>query len=172
MKPSLRTFALAISSLMALSSSAFAVGAIEGTVRGPDGKPMAKADIKLETLAGKLPAQVVKTDGAGRYRFSNVADASYRVTVMNGNQILGFIEGVRPATPAAKRVEFDIRKAAAGQTAKKAKHLVWVPSATGSHMGGKWVEDGDDANSDNVKKVNGNEIKKYQQDFRRPDGGG
>jgi len=157
----IRATALAITSLLTLSASAFAVGAIEGVVRGADGKALQSTDVKLQ-LVGKSAGQVVKTDTAGRYRFNSVADGIYRVTVMSGNRILGFIEGVKPAAPTAKRVEFDIKPAAAGQPAKKAKHMVWVPAQTGSNMGGRWVEDGDDANADHVEKKSGNAIRKYQ----------
>ena len=43
------------------------------------------------------------------------------------------------------------------QLEKKGKHMVWVPSGTGSHIGGSWVEvdDGGSANAGalNVKRA-------------------
>jgi len=39
------------------------------------------------------------------------------------------------------QLNFDFKQTSqAGNIAKGGKHMVWVPSRTGSHIGGNWVE--------------------------------
>ena len=66
----------------------------------------------------------------------------------------------------ATQLNFDLKPAAASQAsagAKKGKHMVWMPPATGSHTGGRWVEVPDGASepgSLNVKKASAEELQR------------
>jgi hypothetical protein len=137
--------------------------AIEGAVRGPDGKALKGADVRLESKTKGALAQTTKTDTSGRYQFSKLSVGKYRITVLSGSQVQGFIDNVNTSTSKARKVDFDIKGRVAGQP-KKAKHLVWVPNGTGTHIGGRWVEvdDGGNAEPDalNVKKVSGQELER------------
>lgn len=168
----LRGIALA-GSLLAMVD--WAAGAsIEGTVRGPDGKPWQGVDVKLESKSSTAP-QMAKTNGSGKYVFNNLGNTDiYSVTVMQGKQTKAFMQNVKAGSP--KRLDFDVKQAAAGQAAKKAKHMVWVPADTGSHIGGRWVEatdDGANASGQNIERKSGESIKHtttYDNPNPRPGG--
>lgn len=161
-------FAWSISLVVAVSASVASAAGIQGTVRGPDGKPAQGLDVRLEPKTGK--AQATKTDKGGHYSFANLTSGSYKVTVMSAGLIKAFMDGVAPASP--KRLDFDLKLAAAGKPAKKARHLVWVPAETGTNIGGRWVEE-DDANipsADRVGKMSGEGLRRIQDRSANPPG--
>lgn len=148
-----------------MAISCFAQGpTIEGTVRGANGKPLKGMDVRLEAKGSKSNPATTKTDAAGNYHFANVERGVYRVTVLSGNAVQGFIDNVQGGSAASRRVDFDIKPNAADQKAsggKKAKHLVWVPESTGSHIGGHWVEVDDSgaaAGSERVEQKSANSV--------------
>jgi hypothetical protein len=126
---------LFLSSMLALGPLvAGQTSAIEGTVRGADGKPLKAADVRLD--AAKVPL-LTKTDASGKYRFSNLNPGVYKVTILSGSKVLGINEAVR--VNGTRKLDFDLRPATAAKPAKH-KHYIWVPSNTGSHIGGNWIE--------------------------------
>lgn len=159
-----------------LAAVAFAQSpVIQGTVRGANGKPLKGMDVRLEAKGSKAAPVLVKTDANGNYQFANVTRGVYKVTVLSGSAIQGFIDGVQ-AGPNTRRVDFDIKPAAAGQTTKKAKHLVWVPESTGTHIGGHWVEvddSGPGADADHVDQKSANAVNRTinYTAGRKPGGG-
>ena len=49
------------------------------------------------------------------------------------------------------QLNFDLKPSSASQASaatKKGKHMVWMPPATGSHTGGRWVEVDENGSSD------------------------
>jgi hypothetical protein len=73
------------------------------------------------------------------------------------------------------QLNFDLKPAAASQAgapAKKGKHMVWVPSSTGSHIGGRWVEvdatDSADTGALNVKRGSAEALHRQQQNAGGP----
>jgi hypothetical protein len=66
---------------------------------------------------------------------------------------------------------------AAGQASteqKKKKHMVWMPPATGSHTGGRWVEVPDGASEPgalNVKRANAEQLQREALTRGNPGGG-
>ena len=150
-----------LGSIFAAAAAMAQTSSIEGVVRGPDGKPMKGADVRLESKSKGVAAQMAKTDTSGRYQFANLGVAKYRVTVLWGSKVQGFIDNVNTTTSKAARVDFDLKGGAAGQP-KKAKHLVWVPSETGSNLGGRWVEEDDSAGSERVEKKSGEALQRMQ----------
>ena len=112
---------------------------VEGIVSDGNGKPLKGAAIRLEAKSPNPQTTLVKTDGAGKYRFDNVTAGVYRVTVLSGSNVQAFIDNLHTNGVKNARVDFDI-KPAVGREPGKAKHLVWVPSQTGTHIGGYWVD--------------------------------
>ena len=57
---------------------------------------------------------------------------------------------------------------------KSGKHKVWVPSDTGSHLGGRWVEVGETGSADtgasNVQRASAEELRRQQ--LQAPSSGG
>jgi hypothetical protein len=50
--------------------------------------------------------------------------------------------------------------------AKSGKHMVWVPSSTGSHLGGSWVDEGETGSANigasNVQTASGGQLQAQQ----------
>src|SRR5206468_11418850 len=69
----------------------------------------------------------------------------------------------------ATQLNFDLKPASASQAsagAKSGKHMVWMPPATGTHTGGRWVEVPDGAAEPgalNVKRASAEELQRQQQ---------
>jgi hypothetical protein len=77
------------------------------------------------------------------------------------------------------QLNFDLKPVTAAQASagqKKGKHMVWVPPATGSHIGGSWVEVDDGAKSApgtlNVQKANAEALQRQTNSVGNPNAGG
>jgi len=107
-------------------------GVVSGTVRGADGKPAQAAQIRFE--AKGRSNFTTTTDAHGKYAYKGLPPGLYKVSVL----INGKPQSSATIKTAAEnaRVDFDLKSS----PAKSVKHYVWVPSRTGSHMGGGWVE--------------------------------
>jgi hypothetical protein len=112
---------------------------IEGVVRGPDGKALKDAEVRLEQ--GNKSVVTTKTDARGHYSCARLSPGLYTVSVAIGGAVKSSVN-VKTAT-SNSRIDFDLKPAAA----KKVKHYVWVPATTGSHMGAGWVEVDDGGNA-------------------------
>jgi hypothetical protein len=117
---------------------------IHGDIKGPDGKPLPDAEVRIERKDAKGSAAAVTADQNGRYVFKNLALGTYKVTASKNGMAATAADNIRTRAEGAARVDFDLKKqtaeAKASAPAKKARHMVWVPADTGSHLGGKWVE--------------------------------
>ncbi len=136
-----------------LLGSAFLMGnlgaatpTIQGDVRGPDGKPLAGAEVRVQL---------------------KVALGTYKVIESKNGVAATATDNIRTRAEGAVRVDFDLKKqtgeAKASAPAKKAKHMVWVPADTGSHLGGKWVEvddQGKGAAGANIDRSSGEAMRK------------
>ncbi len=71
---------LAALSLMALMSAAALGASITGTVTGPDGKPFMGAFVAAENPQSRMTVNVL-SDAQGRYRITNLPDATYTVRI-------------------------------------------------------------------------------------------
>jgi outer membrane translocation and assembly module TamA len=125
---------------------------IEGVVRGPDGKALKDAEVRVEGKDNKSLV-TTRTDARGRYSCKKLSPGVYKISVvMDGAEK----SSVNVATSKSNaRVDFDLKPAAA----KKVKHYVWVDAPTGSHMGAGWVEVDDAGNTapgtSNTQKASG-----------------
>ena len=123
--------------------------AIQGVVKDPKGHAIKGADVRIESRDGKKVLQTVKTDSSGHYVSNGLAAGVYRVTLVVNGAVKASIMNTQTKADKPTQLNFDLKATAPAQAAaagKSGKHMVWVPSSTGSHIGGRWVEV--DANGD------------------------
>ena len=142
---------------------------IQGTVNDAKGKPIRGADVRIESKDGKQLFNTVKTDVKGRYISQGLTGGVYRVTLIVNGAVKSSIMNTKTKPDQATQLNFDLKPVAAGQAstaAKSGKHMVWMPAATGTHTGGRWVEVPDGAAEPgalNVKKASAEELQRQQQ---------
>ena len=142
---------------------------IQGIVNDAKGKPIRGADVRIESKDGKQLFNTVKTDVKGRYISQGLQPGVYRVTLMVNSAVKGSIMNTKTKSDQATQLNFDLKPVAAGQAstaAKSGKLMVWMPAATGTHTGGRWVEVPDGAAEPgalNVKKASAEELQRQQQ---------
>jgi Carboxypeptidase regulatory-like domain len=113
---------------------------IEGVVRGPDGKALKDAEVRVEQKGNKSVV-TTKTDARGHYSYARLSPGVYTVSVVLDGAVKSSLN-VKTTTTNSK-IDFDLKPAAA----TKVKHYVWVPARTGTHMGSGWVEVDDGGNA-------------------------
>jgi hypothetical protein len=124
--------------ILTCSSVSADTKAIQGTLIGKDGKPVAGADIRADRLDSKAASPATtKTDAQGRYVFKALPVGAYKITAII-KEVPKMHAEVRTRADGWAKVDFDLRTPANGSTIKK--RMVWVPGEPGSHIGGKWVE--------------------------------
>ena len=139
---------------------------IQGIVKDAQGKPIKGADVRVESRDGKQLFNTTKTDTQGRYISQGLQPGVYRVSLVVNGAVKAAIGNTKTKSDQATQLNFDLKPAAASQAsagAKKGKHMVWMPPATGSHTGGRWVEVSDgatEAGALNVKKASAEELQR------------
>ena len=134
------------------SGLAWAGGALEGTVKAPDGHPIKNAQVRIEAKGGKF-AKTITTDAKGHYFCDGLTTGTdYNVTlVVNGSVKASILKTrIQPGKPT--QLSFNLRQ----EKGSPKHHMVWVPQETGTHIGstnGSWVEVDD--NGQPVNSVNG-----------------
>jgi hypothetical protein len=133
---------------------------IEGTVRGPDGKPLKDAEVRVEQKVNKSVVTTT-TDARGHYSHARLSPGVYKVSVVLGGAEKSSVNV--KTTTINSRIDFDLKPA----VAKKVKHYVWVDAKTGSHMGSGWVEVDDSGRSEpgasNVQTTSGELTREMQR---------
>ena len=117
--------------------------AIQGVVKDAKGQAIKGADVRIEAKDGKQQFNTVKTDAKGHYISAGLPAGVYRVAVVVNGAVKASITSTKTKADQTTQVNFDLKPVAASQTTagqKKGKRMVWVPSNTGSHIGGRWVE--------------------------------
>lgn len=121
------------------SGLAWAGGALEGTVKAPDGHPIKNAQVRIETKGGKF-AKTITTDAKGHYFCDGlITGADYNVTLVVNGSVKASILNTRTQAGKPTALNFDLHQAKG--TSKN--HMVWVQTETGTHIGaanGHWVE--------------------------------
>ena len=151
---------------------------IQGIAKDAKGQPIKGADVRIESKDGKQLFNTVKTDVKGRYISQGLTAGVYRVTLIVNGAVKSSIMNTKTKPDQATQLNFDLKPASASQAsagAKSGKHMVWMPPATGTHTGGRWVEVPDGAvepGALNVKKVNAEELQRQQQSMGNPNAGG
>jgi TolB-like protein/tRNA A-37 threonylcarbamoyl transferase component Bud32 len=114
---------------------------IQGFVKDAKGEPIKGADLRIESRDGKQVFSTVKTDPKGRYISQGLQPGVYRVTLLVNGTAKASIMNTQTKANQPTQLNFDFKPTSqAGNSAKGGKHMVWVPSRTGSHIGGTWVE--------------------------------
>jgi Carboxypeptidase regulatory-like domain len=116
---------------------------IQGIVKNAKGQPIRGADVRVESRDGKQLFNTVKTDTKGRYISQGLKPGVYRVSLTVNGVVKASIMNTATKADQATLLNFDLKPASASKAAaeqKNGKHMVWVPSDTGSHIGGRWVE--------------------------------
>jgi hypothetical protein len=153
-------------------------GSIQGIVKDAKGQPIKGADVRIESKDGKQMFNTVKTDAKGRYISQGLQPGVYRVSLLVNGATKASIMNTKTKSDQATQLNFDLQPAAAmraNTAAKSGKHMVWMPPATGTHTGGRWVEVPDGAAEPgalNVKKVSAEELQRQQQMMGNPNAGG
>ena len=141
---------------------------IQGIVKDAQGKPIKSADVRIESRDGKQVFGTAKTDSQGRYISQGLQPGVYRVSLVVNGAVRAAINNTKARPDQATQLNFDLKPATAtaGQTtatAPKKTHKVWVPAGTGSHMGGRWVEEPDTASAAgalNVKRASAEQLQR------------
>jgi Carboxypeptidase regulatory-like domain len=142
-------------------------GLIRGVVKDAKGQAIKGADVRIESRDGKKVFKTVKTDGSGRYVSDSLAPGVYRVSLIVNGAVKASIMNTQTHPDQPTQLNFDLKPVSqASRVAKKGKHMVWVPSQTGSHIGGRWVEVDDNDTADtgalNVKKGSAEDLHRAQ----------
>ena len=142
---------------------------IQGIVKDAQGKPIKNANIRIESRDGKQLFNTAKTDAQGRYISQGLQPGVYRVSLVVNGAVKSAISNTNAKSDQATQLNFDLKPVAAGQAnaaQKKGKHMVWMPPATGSHTGGRWVEVDENGNAGagalNVKRGSAEAVRRQQ----------
>jgi len=148
---------------------------IQGVVKDAKGQAIKGAGVRIESKDGKQLFNTVKTDGKGRYISQGLPLGVYRVMLVVNGAVKASIMNTKTKADQATQLNFDLKPAAAGQTGqttgKTGKHMVWMPPATGTHTGGRWVEVPDGASEPgalNVKRASGEQLQRAAQSSDAP----
>jgi hypothetical protein len=142
---------------------------IQGIVKDAKGQPIKGGDVRIESRDGKKLFNTVKTDASGRYISGGLSAGVYRVTLLVNGAVKASIMNTTTKADQRTQLNFDLKPtpaSQAGTTAKKGKDMVWVPSSTGSHIGGRWVEVPEPGSADtgalNVKRANERDLERMK----------
>jgi hypothetical protein len=161
--------------VLSVASALAGPSSIQGIVKDAKGQPIKGADVRIESKDGKQVLGTAKTDTKGRYISQGLPPGVYRVTLVVNGAVKSSITNTKTKADQATQLNFDLKPVPAAQASagqKKGKHLVWVPAATGSHIGGNWVEVDDNASSQpgalNVKRANAEQLQRAAQSSDAP----
>jgi len=153
--------------------------AIQGVIKDAKGQAIKGADVRIESKDGRQKFNTVKTDGKGRYISESLPVGVYKVTLIVNGAVKASITNTKTKADQTTQLNFDLKPVPAAQAStgqKKGKHMVWVPPATGSHIGGGWVEVDDGAQSApgtlNVQRANAEQLQRQIQSQGNPNTGG
>jgi Carboxypeptidase regulatory-like domain len=141
--------------------------AIQGVVKDAKGQAIKGAEVRIESKDGSKLFKVVKTDQNGRYTADGLPAGVFRTTLVVNGAVKASITNTKTKADQSTQLNFDLKPVTASQASapvKKGKHMVWVPSQTGSHIGGRWVEVDDNGSADpgalNVQKANAEQLQR------------
>jgi len=105
-------------SFLLCSGGAFAqISAIEGDVKGADGKAIQKAEILIERKDMKGTYKGAKTDKKGHYIYNGLPLGTYKVSVIIEGQSRDSMDNVKTKLGDPVEVSFDLKKSADEQAA-------------------------------------------------------
>ena len=141
----MRPLLIALGGLTLLNLNLHAASAtIEGMVTNENGQPLPQAQVRIEGREGSGLNQVLRTDARGHYSLSGLSDGTFKVTLIVDGVVKASIANVMAQVGQSEKLNFALKKATAAKPSAAGKHYVWVPSPTGTHLSGNWVEVNDD----------------------------
>jgi hypothetical protein len=169
---SIKSLQIGLTGLFLCVASAWAAtSSIQGIVKDAKGQPIKGADVRVESKDGKQVFNTVKTDASGRYISQGLPVGSYRVTLVVNGATKASIGNTKTKVENATQLNFDLKPASSAQASagqKTGTHKVWVPSTTGSHTGGRWVEvpdGGTEPGALNLKRANAEDLHRAQMNM-------
>lgn len=164
------TTLLVVATLMYAGNVFAQTSAVEGLIKDPNGRRLAGAEIRVDARNGANWSRHCKSDAKGHYLLAGLAPGTtYRVTLLINGEAKAAINNVL-AKQGSTELNFDLRNGSVmgnSVVAKNGKRYVYIPSETGSHLGGRWVEvdENGQANSvgvNNVERANAEALRRIQ----------
>lgn len=116
-----RNWAVAAAGTAFLAVSAFAqITTIEGVAKGPDGKPLDKAEV-LITRTDIKGNYKVKTDKKGHYLYMGLPMGTYNVDLMVAGKMADSVKNVKTRPGDPTMVNFDLKDSAAAKAQQQAE---------------------------------------------------
>jgi hypothetical protein len=129
------SIALVFSGAFVLVPSALAqVASLQGNVLGTDGRPLQRAEIRIEGKDNPSAPITTITGSGGRYLFAELPGGVYRLSILQGGVAKLSVDVKMRGEKA--RLDFDLSPSAR----KKIRNYVWVLGRTGSNLPGHWAE--------------------------------
>jgi hypothetical protein len=110
------------------------VASLQGNVLGTDGRPIQRAEVRLEGKdKASAPISTI-TGSSGRYLFAALPAGVYKLSILADGAVKFSVDIKMRGEKA--RLDFDLSPSAR----KKIRNYVWVLSRTGSNLPGRWAE--------------------------------
>jgi hypothetical protein len=110
------------------------VASLQGNVLGTDGRPLQRAEVRLEgKVKASAPISTI-TGSSGRYLFAALPAGVYKLSILADGAVKFSVDIKMRGEKA--RLDFDLSPSAR----KKIRNYVWVLGRTGSNLPGRWAE--------------------------------
>jgi hypothetical protein len=110
------------------------VASLQGNVLGTDGRPLQRAEVRLEGKdKASAPISTI-TGSSGRYLFAALPAGVYKLSILADGAVKFSVDIKMRGEKA--RLDFDLSPS----VRKKIRNYVWVLGRTGSNLPGRWAE--------------------------------
>jgi len=117
----LRNLALVAAGLLVSALTGFAqITTVEGDVKGPDGKPVQNAVIKI-TRTDIKGSYETKSNKKGHYIYMGLPIGNYNLALFVDGKQVDAVNNVRTSPGDAKPIDFDLKNAKEDNSAKQAQ---------------------------------------------------
>ena len=129
------SIALFLTGALGIAPTALAqVASLQGNVLGTDGRPLQRAEVRLEEKdKASAPISTI-TGSSGRYLFAALPAGVYKLSILADGAVKFSVDIKMRGEKA--RLDFDLSPSAR----KKIRNYVWVLGRTGSNLPGRWAE--------------------------------
>ena len=162
---------LAVSSCLLFLANAHAQKTtIEGQLIGGNGRPLAHAEIRIQSNDEKIGGWGVRTNEGGIFSAKMLPPSIYQVTIrVDGNDVF-VANHIRTSVGDPWRIDYNVQHAVVTMStakSKKVRRFAWQSTRTGSQLGGRWVEttssDGYEPEPDRVEGTNVTQVLREMQ---------